>query len=43
MLKEEYSLRGLFVKKLGEQNGSEEALRFGLGAISGEKVYFNDN
>ncbi len=43
MLKEEYSLRGLFVKKLSEQNGSEEALRFGLGAISGEKVYFNDN
>lgn len=39
-LSKEFSLKGLFVKKLIEQEGSEEALKIGLSAIAGEKVFF---
>lgn len=39
-LSKEYSLKGLFVKKLIEQGGNESALKFGLSAIAGEKVFF---
>ncbi|OQB15880.1 MAG: putative metallophosphoesterase YhaO [Firmicutes bacterium ADurb.Bin193] len=37
-LSQEYSLRGLFVKKVIEKGGSDIVLKYGLCAVAGEKV-----
>ena len=39
-LLKEYSLKGLFVKNLFDENGSNDALKYGLAALGGEKVTF---
>ncbi len=39
-LSKEYSLKGLFIKTLLDENGSNNALKYGLAALDGEKVTF---
>jgi len=39
-LSKEYSLKGLFIKNLLSENGSNNALKYGLAALDGEKVTF---
>jgi len=39
-LSKEYSLKGLFIKNLLSENGSNNAIKYGLAALGGEKVSF---